>query len=87
MTRLPSVPQAMRIVKQLHKLVNVLKIRDLDPRDTVSRELAMFKVLVDGSERGALMQIIQIFRGEVVDVTKRSMIVQVTGPTEKVEAF
>jgi acetolactate synthase-1/3 small subunit len=76
-----------QVTKQLHKLINVLKIRDLDPGDTVSRELAMFKVAADGPQRGELMQIAEIFRAKVVDVTKRSIIVEVTGTTEKIEAF
>ncbi|HEV2998674.1 MAG TPA: acetolactate synthase small subunit, partial [Solirubrobacteraceae bacterium] len=76
-----------QVTKQLHKLVNVLKIRDLEPEGTVSRELALFKVAADGTQRGELMQIAEIFRGNVVDVTKRSVIVEVTGTTEKIEAF
>jgi acetolactate synthase-1/3 small subunit len=76
-----------QVTKQLHKLINVLKIRDLEPADTVARELALFKVSADGSQRGELMQITEIFRGKVVDVTKRSVIVEVTGTTEKIEAF
>jgi acetolactate synthase I/III small subunit len=76
-----------QVTKQLHKLINVLKIRDLDPGDTVSRELAMFKVAADGVQRGELMQITEIFRGKVVDVTKRSIIVEITGTTEKIQAF
>ncbi|HWC27323.1 MAG TPA: acetolactate synthase small subunit, partial [Solirubrobacteraceae bacterium] len=73
--------------KQLHKLVNVLKIRDLDPTDTVARELALFKVAVEGPQRAEVMQICEIFRGKVVDVTKRSLIVEVTGTTDKIAAF
>lgn len=76
-----------QVTKQLHKLINVLKIRDLEPSDTVSRELAMFKISADGAQRGELMQITEIFRGKVVDVTKRSVILEVTGTTEKIEAF
>jgi acetolactate synthase-1/3 small subunit len=76
-----------QVTKQLHKLINVLKIRDLEPNDTVARELALFKISADGTQRGELMQIAEIFRGKVVDVTKRSVIVEVTGTTEKVEAF
>ncbi len=76
-----------QVTKQLHKLINVLKIRDLEPGDTVTRELALFKVAVDGGQRAEVMQICDIFRGKVVDVTKRSMIVEVTGTTDKVEAF
>jgi acetolactate synthase I/III small subunit len=76
-----------QVTKQLHKLVNVLKIRDLEPTDTVARELALFKVAADGAQRGELMQIAEIFRGKVVDVTKRAIIVEVTGTTDKIAAF
>jgi acetolactate synthase-1/3 small subunit len=76
-----------QVTKQLHKLVNVLKIRDLEPDETVSRELAMFKVAVDGDRRGEVLQVCEIFRGKIVDVTKRSVIVEVTGTTDKIDAF
>jgi acetolactate synthase I/III small subunit len=77
-----------QVTKQLHKLINVLKIRDLEPSDTVARELALFKVAVnDGSQRAEVMQIAEIFRGKVVDVTKRSLVVEVTGTTDKIAAF
>src|SRR5246127_922155 len=76
-----------QVTKQLHKLINVLKIRDLEPAETVTRELAMFKVTADGAQRGELMQIAEIFRGKVVDVTKRAIIIEVTGTTDKIEAF
>src|ERR671922_870714 len=76
-----------QVTKQLHKLVNVLKIRDLEPRETLARELAMFKVSADGVSRAEVMQICEIFRGKVVDVTKRSIVVEVTGTTDKIEAF
>src|SRR5439155_25699500 len=75
-----------QVTKQLHKLVNVLKIRDLEPADTVARELALFKVSADGVQRGELMQIAEIFRGKVVDVTKRAVIIEVTGTTDKIAA-
>jgi acetolactate synthase-1/3 small subunit len=76
-----------QVTKQLHKLVNVLKIRDLEPGDTVARELALFKVAADGVQRGELMQIAEIFRGKVVDVTKRAVIIEITGTTDKIAAF
>ena len=76
-----------QVTKQLHKLVNVLKIRDLEPGDTVARELALFKVAADGTQRAEVLQICEIFRGKVIDVTKRSMIVEITGTTAKIEAF
>jgi acetolactate synthase I/III small subunit len=76
-----------QVTKQLHKLVNVLKIRDLEPSETVTRELALFKINADGGNRGEVMQICEIFRGKVVDVTKRSIILEITGTTDKIEAF
>jgi acetolactate synthase-1/3 small subunit len=76
-----------QVTKQLHKLVNVLKIRDLEPSETVARELALFKLAADGSARAEVMQICEIFRGKVVDVSRRSIILEVTGTTEKIEAF
>jgi acetolactate synthase I/III small subunit len=76
-----------QVTKQLHKLVNVLKIRDLEPEETLSRELALFKIAVDGSGRAEVMQICEIFRAKVVDVTKRSVVAEVTGTNEKVDAF
>jgi len=76
-----------QVTKQLHKLVNVLKIRDLEPKETLARELALFKISADGASRGEVMQICEIFRAKVVDVTKRSVIAEVTGTGEKVNAF
>ena len=76
-----------QVTKQLHKLVNVIKIRDLEPDESVARELALFKVSADGVQRGELMQIAEIFRGKVVDVTKRAVIIEVTGTTDKIAAF
>jgi acetolactate synthase-1/3 small subunit len=76
-----------QVTKQLHKLINVLKIRDLEPDETVTRELALFKVAVDGVQRAEVLQLTDIFRGRIVDVTRRSIIVEVTGTTDKIESF
>ncbi len=76
-----------QVNKQLHKLVNVLKIRDLEPAETLARELALFKVSADGAGRAEVMQICEIFRAKVVDVSKRSVTIEVTGTYEKIEAF
>jgi acetolactate synthase I/III small subunit len=76
-----------QVTKQLHKLVNVIKIRDLEPDETLARELALFKLAVDGAARAEVMQICEIFRAKVVDVTKRSVVVEVTGTDDKIEAF
>jgi acetolactate synthase-1/3 small subunit len=76
-----------QVTKQLHKLVNVIKIRDLEPEDTVSRELALFKVTADSDSRSEILEFTEIFRGKVVDVSKRSVTVEITGPDEKIAAF
>jgi acetolactate synthase I/III small subunit len=76
-----------QVTKQLHKLINVLKIRDLEPDETVTRELALFKVAVDGVQRAEVLQLTDIFRGRIVDVTRRSIIVEITGTTDKIESF
>ena len=76
-----------QVTKQLHKLVNVIKIRDLEPTETVARELALFKVSADSASRAEVMQMVEIFRGKIIDVSKRSVIVEVTGSWEKIEAF
>jgi acetolactate synthase I/III small subunit len=77
-----------QVTKQLHKLVNVIKIRDLQPSETVARELALFKISCqDGDARAQVMQFAEIFRGDVVDVSKRSVTVEVTGADDKIEAF
>src|SRR6187551_1023662 len=60
-----------QVTKQLHKLVNVLKIRDLEPAETVARELALFKISADGASRGEVMQMVEIFRGTIIDVARR----------------
>ena len=76
-----------QVTKQLHKLVNVIKIRDLEPDETVARELALFKVSADGESRGQIMQFTDIFRGKVIDVSKRAVTVEITGTDDKIEAF
>jgi acetolactate synthase-1/3 small subunit len=76
-----------QVTKQLHKLVNVIKIRDLDPPETVARELALFKVAADSDTRAEVMQFAEIFRGKVIDVSKRSVTLEITGDDEKIEAF
>ena len=76
-----------QVTKQLHKLVEVLKIRDLEPAETIARELAMFKISADGTTRAEVMQIVEIFRAKIIDVAKRSVIVEVTGTHDKIEAF
>jgi acetolactate synthase-1/3 small subunit len=76
-----------QVTKQLHKLIHVVKIRDLEPEETVARELALLKISVDAESRPQVMQYTDIFRGKVVDVDKRSITVEITGTDQKIEAF
>ena len=75
------------MTKQLHKLVHVIKIRDLEPEETVARELALFKISADSDSRAEIMQFSDIFRGKVIDVSKRSVTIEITGTDDKIEAF
>ena len=76
-----------QVTKQLHKLVNVIKIRDLEPSETVARELALFKVTADGPARGEVMQIVEIFRGKIIDISDKTFTIEVTGSVDKVDAM
>ncbi len=76
-----------QVTKQLHKLINVLKIRDMEPADTVAREMALFKVSAAVENRAEIVQFAEIFRAKIVDVSRRALIVEVTGSHDKIEAF
>jgi acetolactate synthase-1/3 small subunit len=77
-----------QIIKQLNKIVAVIKVSILDPLNIVSRELALVKLhTADAEARSDLIQYVNIFRGHIVDVSKESLIVEITGDSEKIDAF
>jgi acetolactate synthase I/III small subunit len=76
-----------QVTKQLHKLVNVIKIRDMEPDQTVSREMALFRVQAAVENRAEIIQFADIFRAKIVDVSRRTMTIEVTGSNEKIDAF
>ncbi|MGI6096908.1 MAG: acetolactate synthase small subunit [Dethiobacteria bacterium] len=76
-----------QIVKQLNKLVNVIKISNITNDPSVLRELMLVKVNADIGNRSDIQQIVETFRGKVVDVAPNSMIIEVTGNEEKLEAI
>ena len=76
-----------QVTKQLHKLINVLKIRDMEPEETIAREMALFKVTAAVENRAEIMQFAEIFRAKIVDVARRTMTIEVTGSADKIEAF
>jgi len=76
-----------QIVKQLNKLVDVLKVIDFREGEYVDRELILVKVSVDSKSRAQVMQITDIFRAKIVDVQPRSVTIEITGSEDKVEKF
>ena len=76
-----------QIEKQLAKLVDVVEIRALSPDSSVTRELVLVKVSVDAENRHKISEIADIFRAKIVDVSKDSMMLELTGNTEKLRAF
>lgn len=76
-----------QITKQLHKLIDVVKISDITEDDRIERELALIKVAAQPSNRQEILQVVDIFRARVVDVSERSVVVEVTGDSAKVEAM
>jgi acetolactate synthase I/III small subunit len=76
-----------QVTKQLHKLVNVIKIRDMEPNQTVAREMAMFRVQAPVESRAEIMHFAEIFRAKIVDVSRRTLTIEVTGSNDKIDAF
>lgn len=76
-----------QITKQLRKLVDVRNIKVLDPEDSVRRELVLIKVAVKPEQRQGILSVADIFRAKVVDVSKESLTVEMTGEQSKLEAF
>ena len=76
-----------QVTKQLHKLVNVIKIRDMEPDQAISREMALFRVQAAVESRAEIIQFAEIFRAKIVDVSRRALTIEVTGSNEKIDAF
>jgi acetolactate synthase-1/3 small subunit len=76
-----------QIEKQLYKLIDVIKVNDLPARESVERELALIKVNAGSQNRSEIMQIVDIFRAKIVDVSSRAVIIEITGGIDKIEAI
>jgi len=76
-----------QITKQLNKLINVLKIIELDTTTSISRELMLIKVRADANARASVLQIVELFRAKVVDVGSDAVTVEATGSRDKLEAL
>lgn len=76
-----------QIEKQLYKLIDVIKVIDLGSKPMVARELALIKVKADPAERPEIMGVVETFRASVVDIGATSLLVQVVGDTQKIDAM
>ena len=76
-----------QVTKQLNKLVNVLKIVELDPATSVQREILLVKVRADSGTRSQVLETVQLFRAKVVDVAPDSVVIEATGNADKLEAL
>jgi acetolactate synthase I/III small subunit len=76
-----------QVTKQLNKLVHVLKIVELDPVQSVQRELLLVKVRADASVRSQVLETVDLFRAKVVDVTPEALTIEATGTEDKLSAL
>ncbi|MBX4263327.1 acetolactate synthase small subunit [Clostridium estertheticum] len=76
-----------QIVKQLNKLIDVIKILELSPEKSVSREVALIKVVLDQSTRSFIIETVNIFKCNIVEMNAKSIIIEITGNEEKVSSF
>lgn len=76
-----------RVEANLYKLVNVLRVDDVTIRKPILRDLALVKVTTTGSNRAEVLLLCQAYEGKLVDITSTSVVIEVTGPPEKIESF
>ncbi len=77
-----------QITKQLNKLIDVIKVRDLDPESTVKRELCLIKVHAPAERiRSEVIQYASIFRGRIIDVSSENLTIEITGTPDKIDAL
>ena len=76
-----------QVTKQLNKLVNVLKIVELDPQQSVQRELLLVKVRADRAQRGQVLETVELFRAKVIDVAPDTLTIEATGNPDKLDAL
>ncbi len=75
------------VTKQLYKLINVLKVIEMEPGNSVERELMLVKVTATPEARSQIFELVHVFRAKIVDVSNDAMTVEVTGSPEKLHAF
>ncbi len=76
-----------QVRKQLSKIIDVLRVTDLSGQDYVERDLMLIKVSAQAGKRSEIFEVVQVFRGKVVDIGTRHVIIEISGPEEKLQAF
>ena len=76
-----------QITKQLHKLINVIKIQDLNAAESIDRELVLFKVNAASEKRHEIIEIANVFRAKIIDVGRNSLTIEATGSGDKIQAM
>lgn len=76
-----------QITKQLNKLIEVIKVIDLNDSQYVERELMLVKLRATGKDRDEILRLTDIFRGQIIDVTDKTYTVEITGTSDKLDAF
>ena len=76
-----------QVTKQLNKLINVIKIVELDPASSVQREHVLVKVRADNASRSHVLEVVNLFRASVVDYATDALVIEITGDSGKVAAF
>ncbi len=76
-----------QVMKQLSKLVDVIKIVELKSEDSVARELALVKVKAETARRSDIVNLVSVFRANIIDVNKQTMIIEILGDEKKINAF
>ncbi len=76
-----------QVMKQLSKLVDVIKIVELKIQDSLERELALIKVKADSNRRSDIVNLVSVFRANIIDVNKETMVIEILGDEKKVNAF
>lgn len=76
-----------QVEKQLSKLIDVISVQTLSPEESVSRELSLIKVACTAKSRAEIMQIVDIFRANIIDISDHAVIIEMTGSAMKIDAF
>lgn len=76
-----------QITKQLNKLIEVIKVSDLTKHSLVARELMLVKLQANHKERAGIIQLVELFRGHIIDISDKTITIELTGSSEKLDAF